>query len=157
MENDLCTAIIRVFLRKLLDGSEFSRWISMARKTLESARGDLRRGDYNWACFKAQQSAEFAIKAILRGLGLESYGHSVSALLLKLPKDLDASSIMQEAKTLDKYYVPTRYPNAWSEGLPTDYYTEQDSLQAISYAEKIIEWVINIWRSLSGEKREGEK
>ncbi|MEM4489365.1 MAG: HEPN domain-containing protein, partial [Desulfurococcaceae archaeon] len=65
--------------------------------------------------------------------------------------------IMQEAKTLDKYYVPTRYPNAWSEGLPTDYYTQQDSLQAVKYAGKIIEWVISTWKSLSKEKREGEK
>ncbi|MEM0488279.1 MAG: HEPN domain-containing protein [Candidatus Bathyarchaeia archaeon] len=142
---------------KLLDELEFSRWIGMAKKTLESAKGDLERGDYNWACFKAQQSAEFAVKAILHGLGMEAYGHSISALLLKLPREFNSSSIMQEAKTLDKYYVPTRYPNAWSEGLPTDYYTQQDSLQAIKYAEKIIEWVISTWKSLSEEKREGEK
>lgn len=135
---------------------EFSRWINMAEKTIESAKGDLERGDYNWACFKAQQSAEFAIKAILHGLGLGAYGHSVSALLLKLPKELDPSDVMQEAKTLDKYYVPTRYPNAWSDGLPTDYYTRQDSLQAINYAEKIIKWVVSVWRSL-GKGKEGEE
>jgi len=99
-------------LRELLDGSEFSRWINMVKKTIDSSRGDLERGDYNWACFKAQQSAEFAVKALLHGLGLEAYGHSISSLLLKLPRELSPSIIMQEAKTLDKYYVPTRYPNA---------------------------------------------
>lgn len=139
----------------MLDEAEFFRWMSMAKKTVESAKGDLERGDYNWACFKAQQSAEFAVKAILHGLGLEAYGHSISALLLKLPREFSIADVMQEAKTLDKYYVPTRYPNAWSEGLPTDYYTEQDALQAISYAEKIIEWVMNAWRSLGGEKGRG--
>ncbi|MEM4535841.1 MAG: HEPN domain-containing protein [Nitrososphaerota archaeon] len=72
----------------MLDGSEFSRWISMVKKTIDSSRGDLERGDYNWACFKAQQSAEFAVKALLHGLGLEAYGHSISSLLLKLPREL---------------------------------------------------------------------
>lgn len=139
-------------MREVFDESEFSRWLAMAKKTITSAQGDLERGDFNWACFKAQQSAEYAVKALLHGLGLEAYGHSVSKLLSKLTKDLDYSKILQEAKTLDKYYVPTRYPNAWVEGLPIDYYTRQDALQAIEYAEKIIRWVEDVWRSLSKER-----
>ncbi len=43
--------------------------------------------------------------------------------------------IMQAAKALDKHYVPTRYPNAWVEGLPEDYYTKEDAKDAIKYAE----------------------
>ncbi|MDW8021524.1 MAG: HEPN domain-containing protein [Nitrososphaerota archaeon] len=139
----------------MLDEPEYSRWMIMAKRTLESAKGDLQRGDHNWACFKAQQSAEFAVKALLHGLGLEAYGHSVSSLLSRLPKELNPSDIMQEAKTLDKYYVPTRYPNAWMEGLPTDYYTHQDAMQAIDYSGKIINWVEGSWRLLSrGKERE---
>lgn len=151
----LSIATLGYNLRELLDDSEFSRWISMAKKTVDSAQGDLERGDYNWACFKAQQSAEFAVKALLHCLGLEAYGYSVSSLLLKLPGELNSIAIMQEAKTLDKYYVPTRYPNTWAEGLPVDYYTYHDALQAINYAEKIINWVVEAWRSLRGEKERG--
>ena len=51
----------------MLDEAVYSRWISMARRTLESARGDLERGDYNWACFKAQQSAEFSLRRFTMG------------------------------------------------------------------------------------------
>ncbi|PUA31495.1 MAG: hypothetical protein B9J98_05960 [Candidatus Terraquivivens tikiterensis] len=75
----------------------------MAKETIKSAKGDLERKDYSWACFKAQQSGEFAIKALLRGL--EAYGHSSSKLLLKISEKLDTLSIMDEAKTLDKYYT----------------------------------------------------
>ncbi|MGB9740257.1 MAG: HEPN domain-containing protein [Candidatus Bathyarchaeia archaeon] len=44
---------------------EYRRWISSSKEALDSARGDLERGDSNWACFKAQQAAEFVVKALL--------------------------------------------------------------------------------------------
>jgi len=53
----------------------------MARRTLESARRDVEGGDYNWACFKAHQAAEFAVKGLLYGVGKPARGHSVFKLL----------------------------------------------------------------------------
>ncbi len=134
----------------LLDESEFQRWLRTALKNLDSARGDLERGDFNWACFKAHQAAEMALKALLHGLGLPAYGHSLSKLLQRIEEaDLKASEEnMKLAKSLDKLYVPTRYPNAWSEGSPHEYYTEEDADQAIEYAKKLIEWVVERWRQL---------
>lgn len=133
----------------MFDEAEYSRWIRSSRGTLSSARGDLERGDYNWACFKAHQAAEFAVKALLHGLGLPAYGHSVSALLSKAPRELKAGEeLIHAAKTLDKYYVPTRYPNAWAEGIPEDYYTAEDASQAIEYAGEISGWVEASWRLL---------
>ena len=139
----------------MLDEAEYARWMSMADSTIRSAEGDLLRGDYNWACFKAQQSTEFAVKALLYGLGMAVHRNSVSRLLSSLPEELDYSAIMQAAKTLDKYYVPTRYPNAWTEGAPFEYYTERDAREAISYAREVIEWVREAWRSLGGGRRIG--
>jgi len=51
----------------MLDEGEYSRWIGSAHKTLESAQRDYEDGDYNWACFKAHQVAEKALKAIYGG------------------------------------------------------------------------------------------
>lgn len=137
----------------MLDKAEYDRWIRSSRRTLGSARGDLERGDYNWTCFKAQQAAEFAIKALLHGLGLPAYGHSVSRLLTEAPRSLRAQEeIVQAAKTLDKYYVPTRYPNAWAEGTPEDYYTKEDAEKAVKCVEAIIDWVEASWKLLKGEE-----
>lgn len=135
----------------MLDEDEYRRWMRSSTGTLNSARGDLERREYNWTCFKAQQSAEFAVKALLHGLGLPAYGHSVSGLLKRLPKELGSQRINQDAKTLDKYYVPTRYPNAWVEGSPEDYYTEEDAEGAVQCAERIVNWVEASWRSLKEE------
>ncbi len=125
----------------MLDRRKYERWIKAAKKTLESAYGDLERGDYNWACFKAQQAAEIAVKALLYGLGLSAYGHSISRLLQTIErKGVDITEdLMHSAKTLDKYYVPTKYPNVWVEGAPHEYYTRVDGLNAIQQARKIIE------------------
>jgi len=135
----------------VLDEEEYLRWVRSAESTLRSARGDWERGDYNWACFKAQQAAEFAVKGLLHGLGLPAYGHSVSKLLERLPESLGANCLIGEAKVLDRCYVPTRYPNAWAEGTPADYYMREDAENAIKYAERIIRWVDEKWRSLRKE------
>lgn len=137
----------------MLDESEYKRWFETAKRNLESSRGDLERGDYNWACFKAQQAAEMAVKALLHGLGMPAYGHSISKLLEQL-RDKGFSvdeDLMQAAKTLDKYYVPTRYPNAWSEGMPYDYYTRLDADKAIEHAQRILLWVDGVWKQLKKE------
>ncbi|MEM2739839.1 MAG: HEPN domain-containing protein [Candidatus Bathyarchaeia archaeon] len=134
----------------MLDGSEYLRWISTARRTLESAYGDMDRGDYNWACFKAQQAAEFAVKALLYGIGSPAYGHSVAKLLMNV-RSAGISipdEVVEYAKTLDKYYVPTRYPNVWAEGMPHEYYTKLDATNAISYSGYVISWVEDLWRYL---------
>ena len=134
----------------MLDSREYSRWLGFARITLESANGDLERGYYNWACFKAQQAAELAVKALMHGMGLPAYGRSVSKLLAGLPsKGINVpSEVVERAKTLDKLYVPTRYPNAWAEGMPHEYYTLGDARSAMDCAGRIISWVDGTWRYL---------
>jgi len=114
----------------------------------------MEEGDYSWACFKAHQAAEFAAKAILRGLGTPAYGHSVYRLLetisnlnIEVPDELIAL-----ARTLDQYYIPTRYPNAWTEGSPYEYYTYENARQAIEYCSRILSWVNETWSALSREE-----
>ena len=135
----------------MLDASEFDRWIEASRRTFESALGDVERGDYNWACFKFQQAAELAVKGLLRGIGRPSPGHSVSRLLEAAARDTGSTleeGVIECAKLLDKFYIPTRYPDAWSEGPPHYYYTRRDSVDAMECASRVIEWVEVVWRLL---------
>ncbi|MEM2009137.1 MAG: HEPN domain-containing protein [Ignisphaera sp.] len=132
------------------DESEFNRWIKSARLTLESAKRDHVNRDYNWSCFKAHQAAEKALKAILWGLGSPRIGHSLVELgnVLKSIGIEISIDIYEALVRLSKFYIPTRYPDVWSEGVPEDYYTESESREAIEFAEKVIDWVISVWRKL---------
>jgi len=134
----------------MLDESEYLRWMDTAKRILRSAYGDLERGDYNWACFKAQQSVEIAVKALLRGIGSPAYGHSITRLLIVARSEgIDVpESIIECAKALDKHYIPTRYPNVWPEGAPHEYYTRLDASNAIKCAEESILWIEKVWKRL---------
>ena len=56
-------------------------WLRQALRDLEHARRSLKFGDYEWACFAAQQAAEKSVKALYQKLGIEVWGHSVSRML----------------------------------------------------------------------------
>jgi HEPN domain-containing protein len=59
-----------------VDYVEFSRWLVMARRTLESTRRGAESGN-----FKVHQAAEFAAEGLLYGAGGPARGHSVYKLL----------------------------------------------------------------------------
>ena len=126
----------------MLDEEEYLRWVEMARRTLRSAERYLDGGDY-----KVHQAAAYAVKGLLHGMGLGPQCHSISALLAKLPKEFDVVEMLDAAKLLDKYYVPTRYPNAWSEGVPADY-TRAEAEQALTHARNLVKWVEAKWSLL---------
>jgi len=124
----------------LIDCPEALRWLRQARYTLGSARVDAEAGFYAWACFKAHQAAEFALKGLLRGAGVESFGHDLLKLWRRsreLCKVLEA--VYECVVLLNKMYIPPRYPDAWSgDAVPFESYTRRDADEAIGCAERIV-------------------
>jgi len=127
----------------VFDDTEYNRWLKQAKNTLEGANKDLESSQFNWACFKAHQATEFALKAILYGFGNTPFGHSLRNLGLKLSqiKNIDISEIYDCILLLDRHYIPTRYADSFSEGAPFEYYTEKDAIEAIECAKKIMKFI----------------
>ncbi len=114
-------------------------WLRQAEIDIEKAKLDLGSGYYEWACFTAQQAAEKALKSLFQYLHGEAWGHGTKALLENLPYE-DRTLLLEDAKLLDKYYIPTRYPNSLPEGIPHDYFTKKESEEAINAAGRIYGW-----------------
>ena len=112
-------------------------WLRQAEADLRLARHARDGAAHDWACFAAQQAAEKALKAVLMSRGADAWGHTVTALLGVVAGDA-ADELVVCAKTLDKHYIPTRYPNGLDAGAPTDFYTRKDSDDAIGCAERLI-------------------
>lgn len=129
------------------DKKEFERWIRQAEYTLESAREDMENRRFSWACFKAQQSAEYAVKGLLYGIGSIPVGHSLIRLVGRLKRrGVDVDEALRHSRLLDRHYIPTRYPNAHPEGSPFEYYDEDTAKEAIHSAEAILDFVLGVSR-----------
>lgn len=128
---------------KLEAMAEGRRWLLQAERDLDDAEFNLSGGRYNVACFLAQQSAEKALKAYLFSKGAEEVrGHSV-AELCKDAQTFDPafSQLDPKASPLDKYYIPTRYPNALPGGIPSKAFDENDAKNAIRLTKEVIDFV----------------
>lgn len=122
------------------------KWLRQAEADLQAARDSLKDGHYEWSCFQAQQSGEKALKAYLYEKGYTSImTHLLKELVRECQKfDPAFASIMQEARTLDMFYIPTRYPNGLGGELPpAEFYEEGDAKQCVRSAELILHVVKN--------------
>lgn len=115
-------------------------WFSQAVRDLQQAWDSRQAGRHEWACFAAHQAAEKAVKALHLSLGQEAWGHVVARLLKELPLEVP-EELIETARVLDSYYIPTRYPNSHPEGPPFEHYGKLQSEEAIKYADTIVEFV----------------
>jgi HEPN domain-containing protein len=98
---------------------------------------------YYISLFLCQQSAEKALKAFIYFKEEEHlHTHSVSDLIKLAGKiDNDFNSI-KNAKRLDDYYIPTRYPNGLPGGIPAKHYDDPDEAKwALELSQEIIRLV----------------
>lgn len=116
-------------------------WLRQAERDLAQAESSRREGRHEWACFAAHQAAEKAIKALHLRLGQDAWGHVAARLLEALPPRIDVPpEVVEAARVLDNYYIPSRYPNAHPEGAPFEHYGPLQSEGALAHARQIIEF-----------------
>ena len=119
------------------------RWLRQAERDLDDARFTLSGERYNLACFLAQQCAEKAVKAFLFDKGASYvWGHSVAELCLDAAKlDGDFTALGKEIGPLDRYYIPTRYPDGLPGGIPSEAFLRSDAEGAVTAAERAVGFV----------------
>jgi len=125
-----------------------SDWLRHARSDLALARLAAAREDVlpEQACFHAQQAAEKALKAVhyLKGERLV-FGHSALELLNRLlPEHQELVILREPARLLDRYYIPTRYPNGLPGGSPFESFQRGDLESALDMAERVVAEAIRI-------------
>jgi len=117
-------------------------WVKQAVRDLEQARDSATAERFEWACFAAHQGAEKAVKALHLALKQEAWGHVVRRLLEDLPPEVSLpEGILDKARVLDSYYIPTRYANGHDAGPPFEHYGKLQAEEAIRYAGEVIEFV----------------
>lgn len=114
-------------------------WFRQAERDLQQAELSFKAGHHDWACFACHQAAEKAVEALHLSLGQEAWGHVVSRLLRELSERIEVpEQLVDKARVLDAYYIPTRYPNGHPAGAPYEHYGALQSQEAIRYAREIL-------------------
>lgn len=119
-----------------------NKWIEMATDDLDSANIMLRERKFNNVCYFSEQAAEKALKGYL--VDRRRIPPKIHNLveLLKICQEFDPNfmELGKQARVLNQFYIPTRYPIApvgsTAEGMPS----EQLARKAIEYGGEILEF-----------------
>lgn len=119
---------------------EAERWFRQGERDLESPRTSCRSGDFEWACFQAQQNEGTVLKALLYARGHRRIlTHSVFELTGEVARfDAGFAELKADAKRLDGVYITTRYPDSIVGNLtPSESFEREDAGACIRSAASI--------------------
>jgi HEPN domain-containing protein len=117
------------------------RWLLTAEEDIHAAELLFQAGMYAQACFYAQQSGEKALKSLWYLVDADPWGHSVQRLVAEFPRRAEIGDLeawIEQAALLDKFYIPTRYPNGLPDLTPGQVYRREDARQGIAAANQLI-------------------
>lgn len=114
----------------------------------------LEAGIYNQVCFHSQQCAEKAVKALLllQGKTLPRT-HLLGDLLNLLNPNPFAAGL--DIQLLDRFYIPTRYPDALPGSLPEGLPNYEDATEALAVARQVLHTVAALTQQQDAEEEAG--
>ena len=125
------------------------RWLSFAEEDLQVAQLSLNEEIYNQACFHAQQCVEKLLKALIADVDeVPPKTHKLTDLLEIIPENV-LPEYRKDMRHLDRFYIPTRYPDALPGSLPEGLPNKDDAEAAVETAIQLVSTVKNILKSSS--------
>ena len=120
------------------------RWLTFAREDLRMAELAFAEGIYNQVCFHTQQCVEKAIKGYLEQQGEPPpRTHRMADLLPLLSMGL-MGNLEDELRLFDRFYIPTRYPDALPGALLGELPGQQDAQEALALARRTLNHIENV-------------
>lgn len=118
----------------------FVQWFYFADNDLLTADSLLKSKIWNQVCYHAQQAVEKAVKGYLKAGDIR---FRKTHDLLELYEDMgvtgDEWKILYEGCVyMNRFYVSTRYPDAFVGSLPEGLPNESDARKALAVAEEIV-------------------
>lgn len=113
-------------------------WLLFAENDLKTAKAALADDIPSNACFMAQQTVEKSLKGLI--FSNEQDIPKTHDLLFLLRRG-GLTQFKEECLFLDKFYMPTRYPDAVIGSLPEGLPDKTKAKQAVEYAEQILSFI----------------
>ena len=116
------------------------KWEAFAQSDLKAARVLFVEGIWNQVCFHSQQCAEKLLKGSLPP-EKRPRSHKIADLirLAELP-DLD-EQLLQDLLLLDRFYIPSRYPDALPGSLEDGMPSGSDARESLATAKALAKFL----------------
>lgn len=118
---------------------EAERWLRFAREDLRMAELALQEEIFNQTCFHSQQCAEKVLKGLVTLLGAPPPRTHRLVDILSLLDPTTFAKIAMDIQLLDRFYIPSRYPDALPGSLPDGLPTRQDAKEALATARQVLD------------------
>jgi len=120
-----------------------NNWFDFARDDLVVAEASFEKKIYNQVCFHSQQGAEKMLKGFLKSKKQNIPKIHFLEELIELCTNIDHQfkSLKSRCSILDRYYIPTRYPDALPGMLPEGLPQKEDAEEALETLRKIMDFV----------------
>ena len=103
-------------------------WWNEARTELRAAHTLCAGGHWSWCCFTCQQAAEKALKTVCDHFRTPQFGHNLNMLVQAVQAHTNIhDSVRMACARLNRYYILTRYPDAFDRGAPADQFFAADA------------------------------
>lgn len=114
-------------------------WFQLADEDWLMARFALEEGIYNQTCFHAQQGLEKILKGLLHEKKKPiPKTHHLKELLSHCRKYFPKlAPFEEECLLMDRYYIPTRYPDALPGSLPEGLPNLEDAKKALDILDRM--------------------
>lgn len=117
-------------------------WLFFAEQDLKVAQISFKESLFTNVCFHSQQAVEKSLKALLlnkkRNLPKT---HDLMFLFEKIITfEPQLSSFKRHCEFLNQFYLPTRYPDTLPGSLPQGLPNQEDSQEALKFAQEIFEF-----------------
>jgi HEPN domain-containing protein len=125
--------------------TEARRWFLQASHDLNAVGWNIQGGFHSTACFLAQQAGEKGLKSLLYFLGGRRSAlltHSLVEMVQEAAARVGGiAEALEDARSLDLHYIPSRYPNGLPSGYPHRFYAKETAERALRAAEHILGFV----------------
>lgn len=127
------------------DRDEALRWFRQAEHNLRVAENNFKSDFFSDTCYMCEQASQIALKSylIFKSARPVRLLHSIQKLAEECMKySARFKDLIENGKILDRYYVPTRYPDALAPpSVPYETYNRNDAESALKIAGSILQTV----------------
>lgn len=113
------------------------KWLAFSDEDLRMAELALEERLWNQACFHSHQSAEKSLKALIAERGDNTPRTHRLTDLMSLLEEKIREDLEDGLRSLEGFYIPTRYPDALPGSLPEGLPEEEDAREAVNVARKV--------------------